>query len=92
MTNLEIRLCLASNWISIPMECNILRRALLHYRKVITVTCLARVNVPRHEKMGLRVSSGHYVFRLRYEPGHSISYRIECAPSEISDQPAHRAV
>ena len=28
-------------------------------------------------------------FRISYEPGHSIYYRIACAPSEDSDQPAH---
>ena len=26
---------------------------------------------------------------LIYEPGHSISYKITCAPNEDSDQPAH---
>ena len=57
------------------------------YRTLITICML--FSVAKFYEWYERAYNKHYVFRLiDIEPGHSISYKVGCAPHD-SGQPAH---
>ena len=47
-------------------------------------------NITKSSRTVLRLLKITHFSNLTSDPGHSISYKIACAPSQDSDQPLHR--